>query len=81
MPFLAWRRPSLVSSLCEAVAVLGQVDHVGRGAEDRHVGVLQRAGELQRRLPAELHDDAGSVPFDCSTRTISSTSSAVSGSK
>ena len=59
MPFLAWRRPSLVEQAGEAVAVLGEVDHVGRGAEDRHVGLLQGAGELQRRLPAELDDDAG----------------------
>ena len=26
----------------EAVAVFGQVDGVGRGAEDRHVGLFQR---------------------------------------
>ena len=42
----------------EAVAVLGEVDGVGRGAEDRHAGGCQRLGELQGRLPAELHDDA-----------------------
>ena len=48
----------LVEEALEAVAVLGEVDHVGRGAEDRHLGFLQGAGELQRRLAAELHDDA-----------------------
>ncbi len=49
----------LVEQLLEAFAVFGQVDGVRRGAEDRHAGVAQRYGQLQRRLPAELHDDAG----------------------
>ena len=74
-------QPELADQLLEAVAVLGEVDHVRRGAEDRHLGLLERVGELQRRLPAELHDDAVERPVRCSTRTISSTSSAVSGSK
>ena len=34
------------------------VDRIHRGAEDRDVGRGQRFGELQRRLPAELNDDA-----------------------
>ena len=42
----------------EALAVLGEVDGVGRGAEDRDAGVVQGVGELQRRLAAELDDDA-----------------------
>ena len=42
----------------EALAVLGDVDGVGRRPEYRHPGGLERLGELQRRLPAELHDDA-----------------------
>ncbi len=44
--------------LLEALAVLGEVDGVGRGAEDRDAGVVQRVGELQRGLAAELDDDA-----------------------
>ena len=48
----------LIEQPLEAVAILGEVDGVGRGAEDRHVGLLQRLGELERRLAAELHDDA-----------------------
>ena len=40
----------------EPLAVLGQVDRVRRGAEYRHPLRLQREGELQRRLPAKLHD-------------------------
>ena len=51
-------QPELVEQLLEAVAILGEVDGVGRGAEDRHVGLFQRLGELERRLAAELHDDA-----------------------
>ena len=42
----------------EAAAVLGQVDRVDRRAEQRHAGLLERAGELQRRLAAELDDHA-----------------------
>ena len=47
-----------VEHALEAVAVLGEVDGVGRGAEDRHIGRFQRAREFQRRLAAELHDHA-----------------------
>ena len=38
----------------EAQAVLGQVDRLERRAEDRIAGVVERVGELQRRLAAEL---------------------------
>jgi hypothetical protein len=48
-------RPSLHQRL-EPLAVLGQVDGVGRGAEDRDARIVQRVGQLQRRLAAELHD-------------------------
>ena len=47
-----------VEQFAEAVAVLGEIDGVGRGAEDRHLGLFQRLGKLERRLAAELHDDA-----------------------
>ena len=40
----------------EALPVFGEIDGVGRGAEDRNAGVRQRVRQLQRRLPAELHD-------------------------
>ncbi len=42
----------------EAPAILGEVDRVDACAEDRHARILQPGGELQRRLAAELHDDA-----------------------
>ena len=48
----------LVEQLLEAVAVFGEIDGVGRGAEDRHFRLVERLGELERRLPAELHDHA-----------------------
>jgi hypothetical protein len=33
-------------------------DRVDAGADDRHAGRGQRPGQVQRRLPAELHDHA-----------------------
>ncbi len=48
----------LVEQLLEAVAVFRKVDGIRGGAEDRHIGGFKRMGELQRRLPAELHDHA-----------------------
>ena len=71
----------LFEQLLEAVAVLGEIDGVGRGAEDRHIRRLQRFRKLQRRLAAELHDDAVKLPLPRSVSMISTTSSAVSGSK
>ena len=58
MPFSGWLQAELVDQLGEALAVLGEVDRVGRGAEDRDALGRERRGELQRRLPAELDDDA-----------------------
>ena len=48
----------LVDQHLEAVPVLGEVDGVGRGAENRHAARFERGGELERRLAAELHDHA-----------------------
>ena len=45
----------------KAFAVLGQVNGVGRGAEDGDTGGLEGGGELERRLPAKLDDDAQQV--------------------
>jgi hypothetical protein len=52
MPFLGWRSFSLSRRTLEAVTILREVDGLWRGAEDRNVGGLQGAGELQRRLAA-----------------------------
>ena len=70
-------QPELGEQVAEALAVLGEVD--GRGLVPR-IGTPaldQPARQLERRLPAELHDDADR-PL---ALTTSSTSSAVSGSK
>ncbi len=42
----------------EPLAVLRQVDAVGRGADDLDARLLQRHRQFQRRLAAELDDDA-----------------------
>ena len=42
----------------EALAVLGEVDGVGRGAEDRDAGIVEGGGDLEGSLAAELDDDA-----------------------
>ncbi len=48
----------LLQHLAEKLTVFGQVDGFRSGAEDRHAGGLQTCGERQRRLAAELHDNA-----------------------
>ena len=58
MPFFGCFNLQLVEYALEAVAVLGQIDGIGRGAEDRHVGLFQRVRKLERGLAAELHDHA-----------------------
>ena len=65
----------------EALAILGQVDRVGRGAENPHAGFLQRQRELERRLTAELHQADTSPPADRSVSITAITSSNVSGWK
>ena len=42
--------------LTEPAAVLGQVDGIRRGAQDRHPGVGQLLRQLQRGLPAQRRD-------------------------
>ena len=48
----------LVEHLLEKFAVLGALDRFDRGADDRHAVGLETGGEIERRLPAELDDDA-----------------------
>ena len=52
------RNLQLLQQLAKAPAIFGQIDALGRGADDRHARGLQRQREVQRRLPAKLHDDA-----------------------
>ena len=48
----------LGEQLVEALPVLGAVDGVRRGTEDRHPGPREGHRQLQGRLATELHDDA-----------------------
>ena len=49
-------QPGLGQQRAERAALLGQVDRLRRGADDRHAGVLEPLGQAERGLPAELHD-------------------------
>ena len=55
-----WRlgEMELLEHVAEAVPILGQIDALGRGSQNRRAGLFERLGELERRLAAELHDDA-----------------------
>ena len=59
MPCLGAGRPAARQHPAERAAVLGQVDRLGLGAEDRDAGVLEPLGQAERRLAAERADDAG----------------------
>ena len=56
---LGLAQAQLLDELGEAVAILGEIDGIGRRAEDRHASCFERLGEIERRLAAELHDHAG----------------------
>ena len=49
-------QPEPLDHQAEPLAVLGQVDDLGAGADDRHARRLQRPRQVQRRLAAELDD-------------------------
>ena len=50
--------PQPLDQHLEPLAVLGEVDAVDAGADDRRAGRFQRLGQVQRRLAAELDDHA-----------------------
>ena len=50
------RHAEVPQELREAATVLGQVDRIGRRAENRDAGIEQRQRQLQRSLSAELDD-------------------------
>ena len=52
------RESELARDLLEAPSILGDVDRVGRRAENLHARRLELPRQLERRLPAELHDHA-----------------------
>ena len=83
---LRGRQPGADQQVAERAAVLGQVDGLGRSADNRHPRVGEPLRQPQRRLAAELHDHARRTPGppapDCdSAWNTSRTSSNVSGSK
>src|SRR5262245_58894336 len=51
-------QPELGDQRVEALPILGAVDRIRRGAEDRHARIAQRHRQLERRLTTELHDHA-----------------------
>ena len=82
MPCFGAGSPACGEHAAERAALLGQVDRLGLRADDRHAGVLERLREPERRLAAELDDDARRPVRPRARRgTTSSTSSSVSGSK
>eukprot|EP01136_Pigoraptor_vietnamica_P010232 Opistho-1_new@47646 len=52
----------LVDQRGETLAIFGQVDGIGTGAQDRDARILQRLRQLERRLPAKLHQHARQRP-------------------
>jgi len=52
------RDAEVIHHLAEQVAVFGDIDGVDAGAENLHAFVAQSAGDVQRSLATELHDDA-----------------------
>ena len=52
------QQPQFVNQFLEAFAILSHIDHVRRGADDRHAIGFQRARQFQRCLSAKLHDHA-----------------------
>ena len=62
-PGVGLRDPELCHHLAEPVAVLGQIDRLGRGPQDLDPGLLQLPGNVERRLPPELHDDPHGLLF------------------
>src|SRR5437764_10221218 len=52
------RDVELREELRELPAILREIDRLGTGPEHRVALLLQRVGQLEGRLPSELHDDA-----------------------
>ncbi len=50
--------PCRIEDVAEQLALLGEIDRLGAGAEDAVAGILDPLRESERRLAAELADDA-----------------------
>ena len=68
MPNRGAGRPAFGEHLAELAAVLGEVDRLGAGADDRHARVGEPLGQAERRLPTELHDHADDTGTACARR-------------
>ena len=55
---LGRNQAALLQHAGELAAVLGQVDGLGGGAQNRHARVLQGTSQLQRGLATQLHEHA-----------------------
>ena len=51
--------------LAEPATILGQINGLGPGPDDRHAGVGQPLGESERCLPTELDDHAHHAGTTC----------------
>ena len=58
MPLAGCLRSSRLQQLLKLLAVFRRLDRVHARPDDRHAGGGQRPGQIQRRLPAELHNHA-----------------------
>ena len=59
---LRLRNLKIFNQLAEPLAILGQIDRLGRCANDGNTGLLERQRQVQRSLTAELHDHADLRP-------------------
>ena len=55
----------VLEHLAELAAILGQVDRLGAGADDRHTSVREPLRKTERRLTTELDDDADDTGTAC----------------
>ena len=82
VPFSGWQQAKLLQQHLEPLAVLGDVDGVGTGAEDRECRRASSACDsFSGVCPPYCTMQPSTLPRDCSRRTSAITSSAVSGSK
>ncbi len=51
------RNVQLGQERAKAIAIFGQIDGVGRGAEDGHTRLVERPGQVEGRLAAVLDDE------------------------
>jgi hypothetical protein len=58
MPLSGWSRPSFLMHWLNRSRSFRAIDRLDARADQRRAGLVQTRGEVQRRLPAELHDDA-----------------------